>query len=319
MNKKYIIMSFLILHMSVVFAQQKAQYTQYMINPFLVNPAVSGTEEYTDIRAGYRKQWVGFEGSPRSIFVSGHTSFGRHHAVNSRSKHKKNGFHGAGVVISNDVIGPTSTLNASLAYSYHIVLAKNLFASIGVMGGLQQYSLEASKLNTSTPGDPSITGFTSRSLADVNAGGWLYSNKFYLGASLIQVVPQKLYNAETGGISKGKLAQHFLLMGGYKFPMGYDFSIIPSICVKAVSPAPISYDINTKIRYRDLGWFGVSYRNKDAVALMAGIIINNVFDFSYSYDVTTSNIGNFSSGSHEVIVGYRLKMRGRVVCPSSLW
>jgi len=299
--------------------QQKPQYTQYMINPFLVNPAVSGTEDYTDIRAGYRKQWAGFEGAPRTIFVSAHTNFGKSKVVNNRTKNKKNGFHGAGVIISNDVIGPTSTLNANAAYSYHLALSKTWFASLGIMGGMQQYQMEGSQLRTTNPGDVAITSITSRALADVNAGGWIYSDKFYAGASIIQVVPQKLYNSREGITVQGKSANHFILMAGYRFPLGYDFTYIPSVCIKAVSPAPVSYDINSKIRYRDFGWIGISYRNKDAVALMAGIIINNTFDLSYSYDATTSNIRKYSGGSHEIIVGYRLRTRQQVICPSSFW
>src|SRR5690606_33059748 len=100
------------------FGQQKPQYTLYMVNPFMLNPAVSGTEDYTDIRLGFRKQWVNFEGSPRTMYLSAHTALGKSRVVNNRSKNKKNGFHGVGAIISNDVIGPTKTTTIDLAYSY---------------------------------------------------------------------------------------------------------------------------------------------------------------------------------------------------------
>src|SRR5690554_3050573 len=107
MKKIYLMLLLIATVASFAQAQQRAQFSQYMINPFLYNPAVAGTEDYADIRAGYRKQWVGFEGAPRSMYLSAHTSIGKSDVVNNRSRHKKKGFHGIGGVISNDMIGPT--------------------------------------------------------------------------------------------------------------------------------------------------------------------------------------------------------------------
>lgn len=301
----------------VVEAQQRAQFTQYMINPFLYNPAVSGTEEYADIRAGYRKQWAGFEGSPRTFFLSGHTSIGRGQAINSRARAKKKGFHGIGGVLTNDHIGPTSMTTISAAYSYHLKVSTTVYASLGVMAGLQQFVMESEKLTTASGFDAAINTSVSRSLADINIGGWVYSDKFYAGGTMIQVVPQKLYSTTIS--EKGKSAHHYMITAGYRIPLGYDFSFVPSFAIKAVSPAPISFDINAKIRYQNVGWFGVSYRRSDAVAVMAGVVLNNMFDLSYSYDVTTNAIRSYSGGSHEIIVGYRLRMKPQVKCPSNFW
>jgi type IX secretion system PorP/SprF family membrane protein len=319
MKKIYLSACLFLTTVLMAVAQQRAQFTQYMINPFLYNPAVSGTEDYTDIRAGYRKQWTGFEGAPRSIYLSAHTNIGKSRVVNKRVRNKKNGFHGIGAVLTNDEIGATSTTTISAAYSYHLKLSEKVFASLGAMAGLQQYSLESSKLTTGSGGDAAINGFSNRSLADINIGGWVYSDKFYAGATMIQVVPQKLYNMNTSTIEKGKLAHHYMIMAGYRIPLGYDFTFIPSFCLKAVSPAPISCDINSKIRYKNLGWIGLSYRHKDALAAMIGVIIGDTFDVSYSYDYTTSHITKFSGGSHEVVVGYRLRTKQQIVCPSNFW
>ncbi len=318
--KKYYLSALLVLVCSVfAFGQQKPQYTLYMVNPFMLNPAVSGTEDYTDIRLGFRKQWVNFEGSPRTMYLSAHTALGKSRVTNNRSKNKKNGFHGVGAIISNDVIGTTKTTTIDLAYSYHLQVANNLFASLGIMGGLQQYYLNANMLHTATDNDPLLVSSTNTSLADINTGFWIYSDKFYVGGSMIQVMPQNLYNAKEGAISSGKLAQHYFITAGYRFPIGYDFALIPSFCVKAVDPAPISFDINTKLRYKDFLWAGVSYRNTDAIAFLAGVIINNTWDISYGYDYTTSDIRLYSAGSHEIVVGYRLKPKNRIICPSHFW
>jgi type IX secretion system PorP/SprF family membrane protein len=317
--KSSIVLLMALLATSVAYGQQKPQYTMYMINPFLVNPAVSGTEDYTDIRAGYRNQWTGFEGAPKTFFLSAHTNIGKHHVTNNRSRNKKNGFHGLGVVFTNDAIGPSVSTVGTLAYSYHLKLAKKWFASVGLSGGIQQFALDASKLTTTVQGDQSVVSFTNSSLADLNAGFWIYSDKMYFGGSMAQIFPQKMFNASTNAVADGKLAQHYFFTAGYRIPLGYDFTLVPSFVVKAVYPAPVTFDINAKVRYQDLVWAGISYRRTDAVAFMVGVIIKETFDIAYSYDYTTNPLRQYSSGSHEIIIGYRLRTKGQLVCPSNYW
>ncbi|WP_018341646.1 PorP/SprF family type IX secretion system membrane protein [Cytophaga aurantiaca] len=300
------------------FAQQRPQYTQYMINPFLLNPAVSGTEDYTDIRAGYRKQWTGFDGSPRTMYVSAHGNIGKSLVTHNRSRNKRYGFHGVGGVITSDAIGPTTTTTVSAAYSYHMKVSKKIFASLGLMGGFNQFTLDGSKLNAANPSDPLVNGMSKIGMGDITLGAWVYSDKFYAGASMAQLAPSITFS-QTGQKTDYQLTKHYFIMAGYRIPIGWDFTFIPSFCIKATTPAPMSFDINAKLRYKDFLWAGVSYRNRDAVAAMAGVIINNMFDISYSYDYITSDIHKYTGGSHEIVIGYRLKNKIRERCPSNFW
>lgn len=300
-------------------AQQRPQYTQYMINPFLLNPAVSGTEDYADIRAGYRKQWTGFDGSPRTMYLSAHTNIGKNLVTNNRSRNKKNGFHGVGGIITNDAIGPTTTTTVSGAYSYHLKLSKKIFASLGAMGGFNQFTVDGGKLVASNPNDALITGQSKTGLGDITVGAWVYSDKFYAGASMAQLAPNIQFAKSSGNLENYSLTHHYFIMAGYRIPLGYDFTLIPSFCIKGAAPAPMSFDINAKVRYKDFCWAGISYRNRDAVAAMVGVIINNTFDVSYSYDYITSDINKYTGGSHEIVIGYRLRSQGRVICPSNFW
>lgn len=307
-------------------AQQRPQYTQYMVNPFLLNPSVSGTEDYTDIRAGYRKQWTGFEGSPRTMYLSAHGNIGKHLVTNNRSRNQKNGFHGLGGIITNDAIGPTVSTTVNGAYSYHLKISKGkvskkrggTYASLGIMGGINQFSLDASKLVAADAGDGLITSSSKIALGDITLGAWVYSDKFYIGASMAQVAPTVAVT-RTGELADYSLTNHYFVMAGYGIPLGYDFKLIPSVCIKGTTPAPLSFDINAKLRYKDFLWGGVSYRNTDAVAVMVGVIVNNTFDISYSYDYITSDINKYTGGSHEIVIGYRLRPQGRVICPSNFW
>ena len=301
-------------------AQQRPQYTQYMINPFLLNPAVSGTEDYADIRAGYRKQWTGFDGSPRTMYLSAHTNIGKHLVTNNRSRHKKNGFHGVGGVITNDAIGPTTTTTFSGAYSYHLKMSRTVFASLGVMGGFNQFTLDAGKLQPGQSNDASISaGMSKIGMGDITVGAWVYSDKFYAGASMAQLAPSLAFTKSSNSVDQYSLTHHYFIMAGYRIPLGYDFTFIPSFCIKGATPAPLSFDINAKVRYKDFAWAGISYRNRDAVAAMVGVIINNTFDISYSYDYITSDINKYTGGSHEIVIGYRLKSTPGLICPSNFW
>jgi len=316
---KRIIIAVLACAGSLMFGQQRPQYTQYMINPFLVNPAVSGSEDYVDLKAGYRNQWVNMDGAPTTVFLSGHAPIGKNRAMHSnRSKNKKNGWHGVGGIITNDVIGPSNNTTFSAGYSYHLKLSQGVVASLGLLGGLQSYRIDANKLTTVTGGDAAVTGVSGTSLADLNTGAWIYSKSFYAGASVVQVFPQKIFNKSA---NNGRLAQHMFFMGGVRIPFGYDneFVLIPSAVVKVVYPAPITFDINTKLKYRETVWAGVSYRRTDAVALLVGGTIAKRIDLSYSYDINTSSLRRYNGGTHEIVIGYRIPLPSDIICPSNFW
>jgi type IX secretion system PorP/SprF family membrane protein len=319
MKKYYLTLILVVCSGLVSLAQQQPQYTQYMVNPFLYNPAVSGTEDYTDIRAGYRKQWAGFNGSPSTAYLSAHTNIGKHLVTNNRSRNKKNGFHGIGGIVTRDAIGPTTTTTVSMAYSYHLKLTKKIFASLGASGGFNQFTLDGSKLTPADANDGLINGMTKTGLGDITVGAWVYSDKFFAGASLAQVAPSIQFSQTSNSLDNYTLTHHYFIMAGYRIPLGYDFTFIPSFCIKGASPAPMSFDINAKVRYKDFLWAGVSYRNRDAVSAMVGVLINNMFDISYSYDYITSDINKYTGGSHEIVIGYRLRPQGRVICPSNFW
>ena len=316
---KRIIAAVLVCVGHLLVGQQRPHYTQYMINPFLVNPAVSGSEDYVDLKAGYRNQWVNMDGAPTTLFLSGHAPLGKNRAMSSnRSKNKKNGWHGVGGIITNDVIGPSTNTTFSAGYSYHLKLSQGVVASLGLLGGLQSYRIDGSKLTTVDGGDAAVAGVSGTSLADLSTGAWVYSKDFYAGLSVMQVFPQKIFSPQD---NKGRLAQHYFLMGGVRIPFGYDneFTFIPSAVAKIVYPAPFTFDINAKLKYRDFVWGGISYRRTDAVAFLAGVLINSRIELSYSYDVNTSSLRRYNGGSHEIVVGYRIPIQSNIICPSNFW
>jgi type IX secretion system PorP/SprF family membrane protein len=197
-------------------------------------------------------------------------------------------------------------------------VSKKVFVSLGLMGGFNQFTVDPSKFIANNNNDGSIIGQSKIGMGDLTAGVWVYSDKFFAGASMAQLAPSIAFTKSSEEMNY-TLTKHYFVMAGYRIPLSYDLALIPSFIIKATDPAPLSFDLNAKIRYKDFLWAGASYRNKNAVAGMVGIIINNMFDVSYSYDYVTNDIRHYTGGSHEIVVGYRLRKPGKVICPSNFW
>lgn len=187
-----------------LFAQYRPQFSLYTMNNLLINPAVAGIEPYTDVRAGYRQQYIQFDGAPQTFYMSVHASLGRgdvarpvpthergqrSYAARQRAgyQRKRGGHHGLGAVVLRDQIGPFARTEANLLYAYHIPLNRRFSLSAGLQGTLAQYSLDWSKITTANPGDPAIgTGSANRLRPEVSAGFWLYSTDLFVGLSALQ-------------------------------------------------------------------------------------------------------------------------------------
>lgn len=318
MKKLLIATLFVVSSMSYkVYAQQQGQFSQYMLNYYLVNPAVSGTEDYTDIKAGYRNQWTGFSGAPKNYYVSGHTPLGKISKKQQRGKRRAVAHQSVGGLVTGQSIGALNHTGAYLSYAYHLPLTEKLMLSMGLSAGAQMYSIDQSKLDFGDNiADPVLTS-TNKTNFDMNAGFWLYSQRVFLGVSSMQILGNKLEFGQADGA--GALNRHFYVTGGFKINITDDLKLIPSTMVKLQLPSAYQFDLNAKVRYKDFLWAGVGYRNQDAIVALAGVLIKNMIEIGYSYDMTTSNINKYSGGSHEIMVGVRFDIKGRMICPSDFW
>lgn len=304
------------------YSQQRAQYTQYFMNNYALNPAAGGTNDFIDIKTGYRAQWTGFEGAPRTFFLSTHTPIGypQKRVRNGASKPH----HGVGGFAFRDQAGPFVSTGVYGSYAYHLKLNKKLTASFGAFVGMMQYQLNASEFNfVQNPSDPLIgrTDFT-RILPDASVGLWLYGDRAFFGLSISQLLQNqlKLQDAQQLMQSSGKLNNHYYMTGGYRFSVNDEVDVIPSAMIKYVHGAPMQVDINARVKYKKMVWVGTSYRHQDAMTVFAGVLLNNKFEIGYGYDVTTSVIRQGSKGSHEIILGLLLSGRsGKVFCPNDFW
>lgn len=334
-------------------AQQMPQFSMYIWNNYLINPAIGGAENSVDAKLGYRTQWQGLEGAPRSTYFTIHTQLGKklqndedidvqHSYGDKRAKngvqrffmfnkkkiakppktYNEKGHHGVGLQFMNDRIGPFNVNLIMGSYAYHLPLGKNTYASLGAYVGAKNYNLSTSLMDFGDDiSDNAVSGALSQFVPDGSVGGLVYSDRFYAGFSVNQIMNYKLDFSEIQAAIQGRLARHYYLYGGYRIRMpNKDFSVIPSLMVRYLPNTGPSIDVNVKFNYMDLIWFGASVRANDAVLGMVGVHFNNRWDIGYSYDFTTSALTKYNYGTHEFILGYRLVNKKTNSCkPSYIW
>ncbi len=276
-------------------AQQIHQLTQYMVNDFAFNPAVAGSQDKFVSKFGFRKQWAGIEGSPSTGLLSIHGNLSAKRAV------------GLGLILYGDATGPTRRNGMQLAYSYQLPLSlefeNETFLGFGIAGALTQYSLRFDELILQDDGDPQIgTGNQSKLGGDAHLGIYLSNPKYWAGVSLNQLLASKF--TFEGTVENIRNARHAYVTGGYNFTISEMFSLSPGAILKMVKGARPQAELNLRATIDKQYWLGLAYRTEDAVSILVGIDLKQGFNFTYSYDITTSNLNQVSNGSHEITIGY---------------
>jgi type IX secretion system PorP/SprF family membrane protein len=321
-------------------AQQKPHYTQYILNQYVINPAITGIENYTDVKLSHRHQWQGIQDAPVTTYLTLHAPIGKSDFRTTATSYNVPGenprgkgywedytaaqpHHGIGVSIVNDNTGPLSNLSANVSYAYHLGLSPRTSISAGFSAGISSMSLNAGKLDfVHTTVDPAVysSGQLRKIRPDLSAGLFLYSSDYFIGVSAQQIIPQKIdFSNNAVTLNDGRTVPHFFATTGYRFLVGDDFNFIPSVLVKYINPLPVQFDLNAKLQYRDLAWIGASYRQNDGVAGMVGLNISNVMNVGYAYDHTTSQLNMFSRGTHEIMIGFILGNKYGDTCPRNVW
>jgi type IX secretion system PorP/SprF family membrane protein len=344
--KKTLILSIVVLICVGGFAQQRPHYTQYILNNYILNPALSGIENYTDVKMSVRDQWVGLNGAPRTAYITIQGPIGKSDyrtsatsfdvpGENPRGKAYWESYtaaephHGIGFTMVNDRTGSFNRLTAYATYAYHIGLnaTTNLAGGFGL--GISRIGLDKSKTDFGggDPSDPAAgaaaSGYLNKIRPEVNAGLWLYSRDYFVGLAAQQIVPQKLtFVDDAAAVTTGKLIPHVFLTAGYRFLLNDDVNAIPSIMLKYVNGSSdngFQVETNVKLQYRDKIWVGASYRYQDGYAAMLGINVSNTFNIGYAYDFTTTKLNTVSNGTHEFMLGFLLGNKYSGACPRCNW
>ncbi len=271
-------------------AQQLPQLSQYVSHDYLYCPAVAGSRPWFEMRSAHRNQWVGIQDAPRTFMLSATTPV--------------SGNMGIGGFLYTDHVGPTRRTGAQLSYAYHLRITDGVRLGMGLSIGLQQFLIDGSKITFHDNYDPIMdTQLRGSTMPDASFSLYAYHERWWAGFTVPQLLESKIWFYDDADQTLSTLARHYYLMGGYRLPLGDDLRLEPSVLVKYVDPVPAKIDLTATLRYKDQLWLGATYRTNDAVSVMIGYWLKKTFQFGYSYDITTTNLNRYSSGTHEVMLG----------------
>ncbi len=271
-------------------AQQDPQYTMYMFNTMSVNSAYAGTNDHALISGLHRSQWVGLDGAPSTQTLSFDTP------INKRV--------GIGFSVVNDEIGPSNEVLLDGNFSYKIPLTAKTKLSFGIKAGARLLNVDFTKGATASSLDSAFeNNIDNQFMPTIGVGALLYTNSSYLGLSIPNFIETEYYDADTGLIAEERF--HVFLIGGYVFDLKRNIKFKPAFLTKLVEGAPLSVDLSGSLYFNDKVHVGISYRWDDSVSAIVGIHITKQLMVAYAYDLTTTDLGNYNNGSHEIILQYR--------------
>ena len=277
--------------------QQDSQYTQYMYNTQVINPAYVGSRETLSFGILGRTQWVGFEGSPQTFTFTANAPVGLYNSM------------GLGLSIVHDEIGPAIESNVTLDYSYTIDVSRSGRLSFGLKGGVDFLDVDFTKLSFSDPNDPNFQNNIDQKLQpQAGAGLYFNSDRFYAGISVPNFLNTKhfdentLQNSEVTSVAVERL--HYFLILGHVFDMKRNVKFKPAALIKTVSGSPLQLDLSTNFMFNDKFVLGASYRWDASVSAMTGFQISRSLFAGIAYDYQSTNIEAYSDGSYEVFLRF---------------
>lgn len=297
---KYKIYIFILFISLVSNAQQDPQYTQYMYNMSVLNPAyATDNADVINFGALYRAQWVGSVGGPTT------GSFFAHSPIAKKVE--------MGLSIIHDEIGDVvKETNVFVDFAYVLKLNETNKLSFGVKGGATFFStnFDGFVYSDELP-DPAFANNLSKTFPNIGVGTFYFGENYYLGLSSPNLLKTKHLEKQDGIVETGVEEIHYFFTGGYVFNLNDNLKFKPAFMTKAVSGAPLSVDITTNFLINNVFEIGAGYRWDDSVSGLVNFKITPALRIGYAYDYTVSNLGRFNSGSHEIMVLFDLNKKGK--------
>ncbi len=306
MRKIAFLLIFISLAAINLWSNQDPLYTQFMTNPYLINPALTGTYNHYQIIANNRIQWMGAADAPIT------NTFSMYGPMVQNPM-------GIGGYIMQDKFGPESKLSINATYGYNYAIGEDLKVSAGLMIGMFQHKIDGSGLRLKDDDDPYFTEgeIYQNFKPDASFGTYLYSSLYHVGFSITDLFGNKLqfendvdeYDSTRSTFSRIK--RHYYLHGGYKYFINQEIAIEPAVVFRKVAATPIQMDFNVRVWYGKRAWNGnqfwggLSYRTGDAINVMVGFIYQKKIEIGYSYDIGVNKLRTQHYGSHELMVTFR--------------
>ena len=304
----FILFGFVVLMSFNAQAQQDPQYTQYIYNPLVINPAYAGNRGVTSILLLHRSQWVGLDGAPRTQNLSVHSPIG-------------SGKVGLGFSVVNDALGPARETYFNTDFSYTIETGLEGKLSFGLKGSLNLLDVDFSRTNPFNVGDPYLINIDNKLSPNVGVGVFYHGSKFYGGLSAPQLLQTNHFDRSGTQSAESFVAEeriHYYGLAGYVFDLNSDIKFKPSTLVKMVAGAPLAVDVNANFLFYEKLTLGASYRWSAALSGLVGFQINDGLLVGFAYDRETTDLGNatYNDGTYEVFLRFELfKEYDRMLTP----
>lgn len=299
MKKLYFLTVFALITFVDVSAQQDPNYTQYMYNLSVINPAYAGSKESLSGGLLYRKQWVEIEDAPTTGTFFLHSPVGKNV--------------GLGLSAITDKIGPVEENNIYGDFSYTLNLGGETRLALGLKAGVTLHKINFTKIYPTLP-DPNDGVFRyadpNSSKFNLGTGAFFYTNKFYLSLSVPNMLKSKYL--DYNGTEYGSEVSHYFLTGGYVFDLTPNVKFKPFAMVKSAFNSPTSFDVSTNFLFNDKFEVGATYRLEDSFGAMVNYAITPNLRIGYAYDRIVSDLKVATQSSHEVILLFDLNFPKKV-------
>jgi type IX secretion system PorP/SprF family membrane protein len=292
----------LALRCSGLLAQQDPLYSQYMFNTLAFNPAYAGSGDVFTVMALSRHQWVGFEGAPATQAILAHSPL--------RSQNLA-----LGLSVINDKLGPTRQTGVFADFAYRIRTGESSRLAFGLKGGFNSFRADLAGLSTVDP-DQANVDIQGKMLPNFGFGLFWHTPLAYVGVSAPKLLENETVEATNGLLTTGSEERHYFVMGGYVMDLGRDLKFKPSFMARLVAGAPLSLDVNANFLLRERIWFGAMYRLGNSFGLLGQYQVNDQLRVGYAFDLTTTKLGAYNAGTHEIMLSYDLRfIKGRTISP----
>jgi type IX secretion system PorP/SprF family membrane protein len=273
-------------------AQQDPIYSQYMVNPLVINPAYAGLNNNLNLNGSYRIQWAGFEGQPNTFNLNGSTSL-----VDNKV--------GVGFMFSHDKIGNTQNTEATASFAYKLDLGHDRTLSFGLQAGVLNYRIDNSDLNIYDPDDEAFTNNERGTRLNLGAGLILKGSDFLIGLSVPRMLPTKF----SAGESEFELYnQHYYLFGAYVFYLNEQIKFKPTALVRAVKGATASTDVGANFIFNSIHTAGLFTRNFKTYGVLLQTLYREKWRFGYVFELPTNKSVGTNFTTHEISLGIRLSV-----------
>jgi len=272
-------------------------FTQYMFNGLAVNPAYSAMDEALNVTAVARQQWTGFKGAPNTQTFTVHTPI-------------KESNSSVGFMMMRDQIGEVISENgAYLTFAQRVQISETSFLAVGVNAGISKYRANYTDIQSQESALDPVFADQNDLLGNFGMGVMLFSDKFYAGLSSPFFFSRDFASGDFNSGTSHK--PHYLLQSGYLLPLGEDVKFKPNMMVKYVNGSPMQIDVNANFLLKETVWLGASLRSLDSFDVLAEVEVTPNIQIGYSYDFTTTALAKVERGSHEIMLNFRLPVKGR--------